>query len=261
MGYSIDTHHLPRLRNYQEAQDEFNRLTPVRGAQENMRRLAKRSEQHKWIKHEIRDGVEVYITGLYSTELIAYYPTHKEISVGGWWSTSTKDFIWKVGGDMVVNYNSRHYVPEHFPDNNQVNGFINGMPIQMHKVYKYGYDNVAVEHEKHPTITKYKINRKKMNEARKPFKSFIDYVKTMNNLIHETTDITEYNLNNRVILNQVITEGESAYWSVYCMIARESTHRNWYSNNFGWKRYDKAMFASIDKYIKQCSVDVLEVVS
>ena len=261
MGYYIDTSYLPRLRSYEEAQSEFNILKPVRGAQENMRRLAKRSDQHKWIKHEIRDGIDVYITGLYSTELIAFYPTHREISVGGWWTMSTKEFIWKVGNIMMANYSSRAYVPAGFMDTNEVNGFINGYPIKVNETYKFNYQGEALEPQKHPKLTKYKINRKKMNEARKPYQPFIEYVKTMNNLIHETTDISEYQSDSRLSISSVVDEGESVYWEMYRNIAREATHRNWYSNNFSWKRDDKAMMNIIDGMIKSKSQYVLEEVS
>ena len=97
MGFHINVYNMPRIETYEQAKHEFDSRKVVRGENQSVRRLGDRYEKEKWLRQEIKDGIEVYIAGYYDTDLIRYYPTHKEITLGGYPSRSTEYFVYYVG--------------------------------------------------------------------------------------------------------------------------------------------------------------------
>ena len=92
MGFHINVHNMPRIETYEQAKREFDSRKVVRGENQSVRRLGDRYEKEKWMRKEIQDGIEVYIAGYYDTDLVRFYPTHKEITLGGYPSRSTQMF-------------------------------------------------------------------------------------------------------------------------------------------------------------------------
>jgi hypothetical protein len=198
MAFHIDTYHLPRIYGYDDAKNRFNNLTPIRGGDQSVRRIGKRNDATKWLKHEIRDGVDVYVVGLHRTDVITYYPTHYEIFMGGWGTTSTMLFITAITGRLCTGISTRNYVPQGFPESlmGAAHSY-NGYPINTRTTYKFDYDDNPLDLDAHPKLVKYKVNRKRMNEVRRVAKPFYDYVNAMNNL-------TDRNISD---------DGRNDYWS------------------------------------------------
>lgn len=197
MSYHIDKQHLPRIYNYQDAKDLFDRLTPIRGGDQSLRRIAKRNDASKWLEHEIVDGVDIYTAGLHRSGLISYCPTHYEITMDGWGSMSTMLFITAVTGKLCTGIPTRDYIPQGFPaDLLEASFSYNGYPIDTSGTYKFDYDDKPLDLDAHPKLVKYKVNRKRMNEVRKVAKPFYEYIDAMSNLLDSNIrDVDDVNAN------------------------------------------------------------------
>ena len=92
MGFHINVYNMPRIETYDRAKEDFDSRTVVRGESQSVRRLGDRYEKEKWIRKDMIDGIEVYVAGYYDTDLVRFYPTHKEITLGSYPSLSTQYF-------------------------------------------------------------------------------------------------------------------------------------------------------------------------
>jgi len=101
MAFSITTADLPILSSYNDAKEAYERIKPIRGSNSARRPLGTRTAKHKWITHEVHDGHDVYTVGLNETPLIKYYPTHYNISLGGWVTRSTLDYISAIASGYI----------------------------------------------------------------------------------------------------------------------------------------------------------------
>lgn len=235
MAYSVNISDIPTLRTYKQAQERFNETKPIRGGDQSMRRLGKRSDQHKYIRHEVRDGIDVYIAGLYETDLVYYYPTHHNVTMGGWTTKSTVDFIHKVAPARLSSHAESSYIPSGF----RYQGIpfyrldYAGQPIDHGSIYSFTYDNIPLG--EHPKRIKYAVDRKKMNEVMKPYKPFLQYVKAMHALHGDTVaDIDEVRKQVLEVTKSYrsnafigLVESEDTYWAGYMSLFYEASRRNW----------------------------------
>jgi len=265
MAFHISTSDLPRLMSYDEARNRFHSTTMVRGEHKAYRRLGDRKMENKWLMQEMIDGVEVYVAGLHSTGLIYYYPTHYEITIGNWDTISTRKFLEKVIMADIKHYSRDSYVPRGFnpPSEPNISKFFNGYGIQtgMHR-YKFNYyTHKAVDESVHIEVKKYKINRKRMNEVRKPYQKFFDYLKTMHGLTNgevpeKPPEFTIRN-NRSEILN--MAREEKSWWNLYMLLANHMSRMDWQLNKSYVKNY-KDMVQYMDVEIKFNHPEVLDVV-
>jgi hypothetical protein len=86
--FSIDTRHLPHLRNYAEAEWEYNSIKPVRGTYD-VRPLERTRNQNKRIEKRGED----YRAVLHQTACVIYHPDDSITVDGTWTSRSTCGFI------------------------------------------------------------------------------------------------------------------------------------------------------------------------
>lgn len=233
MAFGISTYELPWIRSYQEAVDKYNSIKPIRGGDQSLRRIAKRSDDKKWMRHEVRDGVDVYIAGLWSSGLVEYYPTHYNITMGGWSSKSTTAFIHTVAPASMSSHSRSSYIP---------NGFMNrgkefchldyaGCPINSMDKYGFSYDNQPLG--EHPKRIKYAVDRKKMNMVMKQYKPFLQYVQTMHGLHGDTVkDLSEMRAQMGGPANGLtLAADEATYWVGYQTLFYEAARQHW---SVGW---------------------------
>ena len=269
MGFHINVYNMPRIETYDEAKKVFNSKTLVRGEQKSIRRLGDRYEKEKWIRQEMQDGVESYVAGYYNTDLVRFYPTHKEITLGGYPSTSTQYFVEYIGRVSLNIFEHKQYVPAPFTrspmvKNNQIECFINNMSgiyfMNADTWYKFDYKNVALDPSQFETPFKYKFDASQMRELRMPYKTLLKYIDTMLKLSNEGVET------DKVLDNQVREwEGnklhflaqESNMYLAYYHLLRQTQHIRWsgnkqvyYSNIAMIKRY-------LDKLIKLSNPQVL----
>jgi len=272
MAFSIDTHNLHYLPNYEAAVKEFEKLTPIRGGDKSVRRIAKRNDDTKLLIEEIRDGVRVYKARLWRTTLIGYYPTHYEISIGGWPTMSTFKFLNTVSPSQIHTESQRAYVPQDFSVEESPKGYhyYAGVPVTSTQVFKFAYGtNKPLEPERHPVYKKYKINRKALNAVYKEYRPFMAYAKTMLGLMDTSSDDTFktsdiYKALLRIAPTTAIVSGpqEDADLGLWFDIVQALAHRNkkmeW-TPRLTWVCNESDIMRDMRRRIKRNNPQVLEV--
>jgi hypothetical protein len=234
MAFGMDTSDLPTLWNYKQAQARFNDTKPIRGGDQSMRRLGKRSNQSKWLEHEVRDGIDVYIAGLYDTGLIEYYPTHYNISLGGWGTNATIAFMHKVAPAGLTTHSESSYIPRGFrnigiPFNRLSYA---GYSIHTREIYSFTYDNEPMQ--EHPERIKYAVDRKAMKEAMREYEPFLKYVKTIHALqgdtvndIWEVRKQAEQASGSQALDPLKFAKSEETYWAGYLSLYYHASKTSW----------------------------------
>lgn len=188
MGFHIYVYNMPRIETYDKAKEIFASKTVVRGENQSVRRLGDRYEKEKWLRQEIQDGVEVYIAGYYDTDLVRFYPTHKEITLGSYPSQSTQSFVEYIAGLGLYPFDHKQYVPAPFTrsfmvKNNQIECFTwignDEYYMNARDWYAISYDKKALYPEQFEKPVKYKFDAKQMRELRLPYKKLLKYADTM----------------------------------------------------------------------------------
>jgi hypothetical protein len=234
MGFHINVYNMPRINDYKHAKEIFNSKTAVRGESQSVRRLGDRYEKEKWLRQEIIDGIEVYIAGYYNTDLVRYYPTHKEITLGGYPSTSTEYFVGYIGGLSLYPFEHKKYVPAPFTrsplvKNNQIecSVYLHGEHRYMNAYdwYAIGYDNKPIYPEQFEKAVEYKFDASQMRELRKPFKDTLKYIDTILKLNNNTGMENDRELDDKVraygnnILD-LLVDGGNRYLAMYFLCRR-----------------------------------------
>lgn len=260
MAYHIDTHHLPRIYGYDHAKRIFDSITPIRGGDQSVRRLGKRSDANKWIKHEIREGVDVFIAGLYSTDVVTFYPSHYEIYMGGWDSMSTRKFIEAIQGMWCSSIRESDYIPKGYSNLNEATVMYAGHPISASHKYKFDYDHKPLS----PLLSlqKYKVNRKKMNAVRREFKSFVTYMETMDGLQDTKLENGGYMRAWRASGDRLrMAQDQDSWWELFQALAWSSRDVDWGRGSPVYHRRIKGMKRDFDNMLKVAfSREVLEAV-
>lgn len=256
MGFHINVYNMRRIGNYTEAQEYFKNTKAVRGENQSVRRLGDRYEKVKWLRQEIQDGVEVYIAGYYDTDLVRYYPTHKEITLGGYPSTSTEYFVSYMGGVFIPPFEHKAYVPAPFTrspyvKNHQIECSINNRHgtfyMNANDWYKLDYEGKPLDESQFETPVKYKFDAKQMRELRLPYKKFLKYADTMLKLNNEGVEtdealesqLPEYKTNENTL--KLIADEDKTYLAYYYAL-KQTQHSHWVGN----------------KYIYRCSIGIIK---
>ena len=188
MGFHINVWNMPRIETYDRAKEVFASKTAVRGENQSVRRLGDRYEKEKWLRQEIQEGVEDYIAGYYNTDLVRFYPTHQEITLGGYPSASTQYFVEYIGGHNLSAFEHKKYVPTPFTrspyvKNSQIECSVwignDNYYMNAHDWYAVSYDNKPLYPEKFEKAVKYKFDASQMRELRLPYKKLLKYADTM----------------------------------------------------------------------------------
>ena len=252
MGFHINVYNMPRMYTYEQARDTFNSRTAVRGEDQSIRRLGDRYEKEKWLRQEIIDGIEVYIAGYYETDLVAFYPTHKEITLGGYPSISTEYFVEYISGHHLFSFEHKKYVPPPYTrsplvKNHQIECYINliGTPYHMNAYdwYKINYDGTPVDETQFEKPIKYRFDATQMRELRKPYKKLLKYADTMLKLCNGEGMANDESLNQQAnkyshspegVLNLCADEDKTSL--AYYYILRLCQHNVWQ----GWNKIGRA---------------------
>ena len=269
MGFHINVYNMPRINDYKHAKEIFKSITAVRGENQSVRRLGDRYETEKWLRQEIIDGIELYIAGYYDTDLVRFYPTHKEITLGGYPSTSTEYFVGYIGGVSLYSFEHKKYVPAPFTrsphvKNSQIECSVwignDNYYMNAHDWYAVSYDNKPLYPEKFEKAVKYKFDASQMRELRKPYKKLLMYADTMLKLNSEGVENDE-KLSEQVNVYkdrelELFADEDKTYLSYYHLL-RHCQHNRWNGKSYDYicnigmiKRY-------LDKQIKLENPQVL----
>ena len=250
---------MPRINDYKHAKEIFNSKTAVRGESQSVRRLGDRYEKEKWLRQEIIDGIEVYIAGYYDTELVAFYPTHKEITLGGYPSTSTEYFVGYIGGLSLYPFEHKKYVPAPFTrsplvKNNQIecSVYLHGEHRYMNSSdwYSIGYDNKPIYPEQFEKPVKYSFDTSQMRELRKPYKDLLKYIDTILKLNNNTGMEIDKEMGDKIGAYkddklEMLRDDNNRYLAMYFLCTRTQHHR-WIGNG----QYDKTVnIGMIKRYL------------
>ena len=272
MAFSIDTHNLPWIPNYEAAVKEFEKHTPIRGGDQSVRRIANRKDNTKLLIEEIRDGVRVYKARLWRTTLIGYYPTHYEISIGGWPTASTFKFLNTVSPSQVHTERDRGYVPQDFSVEESPKGYYYyaGVPVTSTQVFKFAYGtNKPLEPERHPEYRKYMINRKALNAVYKDYRPFMAYAKTMLGLMDTSSDDTfktsdmfkalvRFNTTTAVVSGPQEDADLSTWFDIVQALVYSNRHIEWTPRRT-WVCNESDIMRDLRRRIKSNNPQVLEV--
>jgi hypothetical protein len=264
MAFHIDANVLPRIHGYDQARELFNSITPIRGGDQSVRRIGKRNDASKWLKHEIRDGVDVFIAGFHRSKIVEYYPTHYNLSMCHWNSLSTQLFIFAITGNRCGSVRHSEYIPRGFSaEVGTADAMYADYPIRSSEAYKFDYDDKPLQEM--PVLNKYKVNRKRMNEVRKQASPFIEYMGAMHNLAPDNDDSgsnywsSPYRTTEAVVREISNTD---LWWDMFECIAWNTQGRK-YDVNTGKVTYIRniqAMRNWVDGALKAHSPHVLDVV-
>jgi len=247
---------MPVIKTFDQAKREFQSRTAVRGQPHSVRRLGDRYEKEKWLKQEMLEGIEVYVAGYYNSELVRYYPTHMEFSLGGYPSLSTKLFIQGLTYTISFwNYYPDDYVPK--PFSHEANKAIEtrvtlyGKSLEADRYidkdswYKVYYDERFDDNDNYITPKKFKVDRKRMKEITHRYQPFLKYADSLiklnsdaDTIRDEATSkyIREHRADNFVstwVLQSALQESE--WWYVYYELARETYSSVFNSTNREWE--------------------------
>ena len=272
MAFSIDTHNLPWIPNYEAAVKEFEKHTPIRGGDKSVRRIANRKDDTKLLIEEIRDGVRVYKARLWRTDLIVYYPTHYEISMGGWATMSTFKFLNTVSPSRLNAESDRLYVPQDFVTDFNRHGYYYyaDVPVTSNEVFKFAYGtDRPLEPERHPVYTRYKLNRKALNAVYKDYRPFMAYAKTLMGLTEtNTTDVgdtesmymalTRFDRNIKLVRGAQETADLAEWFKVFEALVYANRKIQWTPNRV-WVCHESDIMRDLRRRIKRTNPQVLEV--
>jgi hypothetical protein len=270
MGFHINVYNMPRIETYDKAKEVFASTTAVRGENQSVRRLGDRYEKEKWLRQEIQEGVEVYIAGYYNTDLVRFYPTHKEITLGSYPSQSTEYFVWYISGHRLEDFQHKDYVPSPFTKsplvkNHQIECSIwignDNYYMNAHDWYAISYDDKPLNSEQFEKAVKYKFDASQMRELRKPYKKLLKYADTMlklsnNEGVEKDDKLNEQAREYRDRVLEMFADEDKTYLSYYYLLS-ECQHQRWNGRSYDYicnigmiKRY-------LDKQIKLENIQVL----
>lgn len=257
MGFHINVYNMPRIETYDNAKEIFNSKTAVRGENQSVRRLGDRYEKEKWLRQEIQEGVEVYIAGYYNTDLVRFYPTHKELTLGSYPSQSTEYFVWYISGYRLEDFQHKDYVPSPFTrsplvKNHQIECAIwighYQYYMNAHDWYAISYDNKALYPEQFEKPVKYKFDAKQMRELRLPYKKLLKYADTMLKLtngegVHTDAELNEqtnsYSMRGSEGVLQLCADEDKTHLAYYYMLrqCQHSEWQGWNANTYNQYKY------------------------
>jgi hypothetical protein len=269
MGFHINVYNMPRINDYKHAKEIFSSKTVVRGENQSIRRIGDRYEREKWLRQEILDGIEVYTAGYYDTDLVRFYPTHKEITLGSYPSSSTQYFVEYISGLGLYPFEHKRYVPAPFTrsplvKNHQIECFINqrGDKFYMNASdwYKLDYHNEPINPEQFEAPVKYGFDVRQMKELRLPYKKLLKYADTMLKLNSEGIENDE-KLSEQVSVYRdrildLFADEDKTYLSYYHLL-RQCQHHKWNGKEYDTRCNIGMIKRYIDKQIKLENPQVL----
>ena len=245
MGFHINVYSMPRIQDYKHAKEIFNSKTVVRGENQSVRRLGDRYEKEKWLRQEILDGIEIYVAGYYDTDLVRFYPTHKEITLGGYPSQSTQYFVEYIAGLGLYQFEHKRYVPAPFTrsplvKNNHIECFINKLGdrfyMNAHDWYKLNYTNDPINPEQFEKPVKYRFDASQMRELRKPYKDLLKYIDTILKLNDNTGMETDKEMGDKIDAYgddklEMLRDDNNRYLAMYYLCKRTQRWQYFYNSN------------------------------
>jgi hypothetical protein len=268
MGFHINVYNMPRIESYARAKEEFESRKVIRGGDQSVRRIGDRYEKEKWLRKDMLDGIEVYTAGYYRTDLVRFYPTHKEITMGGYPSRSTQYFVNWIGGIHLNEFEHKRFVPAPFTrsplvKNGQIECHIHGrLYINADDWYKFNYDNIPLDENQFEQPVKYRFDASQMRELRKPYQKFLKYADTMLKLNNEglanDEKLSEQIPDGYEAILAMIADEDKTYLSYYYML-RQCQHQRWQGNGKGYEYYVNIGMIKryLDKMIKLENPQVL----
>jgi hypothetical protein len=170
---------IPRLTNYAEAKDWYEKVIPIRGRSTVCKPLGRKRSftQYEIVKETVAIQSEnreydIYACAMYGRDMVKFYPNGDiSIHANKWYSITTGAFLnsvlWDAGS--IISESGKWYFENKF---SQCFRFTDGMRIRK------GDDGVFVPTEIVEDKV-FRIDRKRMNAIRKRFSPIIQYGRTM----------------------------------------------------------------------------------
>jgi len=254
MGFGIKTSDLPSIYTYENALRRYKTTPPIKGT--TIRPLGDRRAKHKSISLTSLDAVACE---LYGTHCVVYYPDGSlHLRHGGHVTKSTADFISRIApvSDVYVERDCLivRVAGGEYKCGNE------GLRLTR------GSDGYKPVEAKPFTVTK--LDRKAMNEMRKKYKPFIQYVINMGKITDfERPDHRgsrfEYLLHSQEEFLRVAEQENLDEWAelVPLVIAQAGTVKDNYVYNQGWSHVwicnEARVKAFIDQTIKKAHASKL----
>lgn len=167
--FSINTDNLPQIRRYAKALDHYERTSPIRGREEDIRPLGKRSKCNMRIE---KNGEEVRAV-LYGTPVLTYTPDDiVTINTGSWTTVSSNKFIGALLGTNCGSVNSKSVLYAE----NGVFLMKDGMRVRW-ELGDNGTSRLNVL-DYYPSVV-HKVRRSVIGQKRKIIKEFWEYTKNL----------------------------------------------------------------------------------
>ena len=169
MSYAINTTHLPCLRNFTQASQWEQGVTPIRGS--TLKPLGKRTAKHMQIlRHNAGADYESIACRLYNTDCVTYYKDGRiQLYHAGYTTQSTAKFINQIcpygrvflkDGHMMFHGGGLYAIPREGLMIGAGTTIENPLPFKVHKI-----DRVAIKRvrAKHKEFKEYAINMCKLS--------------------------------------------------------------------------------------------------
>lgn len=167
--FSINTENLPQIRRYAKALDHYERTSPIRGREEDIRPLGKRSKCNMRIE---KNGEEVRAV-LYGTPVLTYTPDDiVTINTGSWTTVSSNKFIGALLGTNCGSVNGKSVLYAE----NGVFLMKDGMRVRW-ELGDNGTSRLNVL-DYYPSVV-HKVRRSVIGQKRKIIKEFWEYTKNL----------------------------------------------------------------------------------
>lgn len=167
--FSINTDNLPQIRRYAKALDHYERTSPIRGREEDIRPLGKRSKCNMRIE---KNGEEVRAV-LYGTPVLTYTPDDiVTINTGSWTTVSSNKFIGALLGTNCGSVNGKSVLYAE----NGVFLMKDGMRVRW-ELGDNGTSRLNVL-DYYPSVV-HKVRRSVIGQKRKIIKEFWEYTKNL----------------------------------------------------------------------------------
>lgn len=167
--FSINTDNLPQIRRYAKALDHYERTSPIRGREEDIRPLGKRSKCNMRIE---KNGEEVRAV-LYGTPVLTYTPDDiVAINTGSWTTVSSNKFIGALLGTNCGSVNGKSVLYAE----NGVFLMKDGMRVRW-ELGDNGTSRLNVL-DYYPSVV-HKVRRSVIGQKRKIIKEFWEYTKNL----------------------------------------------------------------------------------
>jgi len=188
--YGYQTTPAPALRNHAEALACYHSIKPIRGRAEDVRPIAKRSDDNRRILLNPDGSVACR---LYYTDVVTFHENQVEVQLNGYNTQSTVLFmndIMRLSPVQFMKFNHKVWAYAKTADRSQ-GGFY---PLPNRGSVWFEQDSTGafsiLRDPQYPVV--HRVNRKQTNSVRKQYAPFKQHIRTMLRLRDNEVQVDEY---------------------------------------------------------------------